>query len=176
MQQRMHMPCLGWERCFSRPEAQHQEHLTPMSHCILQFPLWPRKTLWAVQGSREFPHSRESQAVTSSCRLSHAQWNILSSGCWKRSAQNCSGKQQHNPNIYLQCLTWTLSGSPVWRGDKHRVRKGFEPGGSSQSSTLNESRGWDCWSAPPHLPCALLLPRAPPRVTAVTPSHTRGHS
>lgn len=66
--------------------------------------------------------------------------NILSSGCWKGSA--CSGKQQHNPNIYLQCLTWTLSRSPEWRGDKHTARKGFELGDSSQSSTVSELRDW----------------------------------
>lgn len=125
MQQRMHMPCPGWERCFSRQEAQHQEqNLTPPCLTVLcSFPSHTEKPRARVRcAEKEGIPSFQGITVhvTSNCRLEphsakHSQLGLLG------SARNCFRKQQHNPNIYLQYLTWTLSRSQCEEGISTRA-------------------------------------------------------
>lgn len=153
----MHLPSLGWERCFSQQEAQHQgEHLTP------QVSLYSAvSSLCTVQGIPSF------QGITT----------LLPAAALREtfSAWNYPGEQQHNPNIYLQHLTWTLSRSPVWRGNKHTARKVFEPAASSEQHTEG-FRGWDCRSCPSSDALCPAGAWSTSQVTAVIPADTKDHS
>lgn len=102
----------------ARGSTPRTESDPPMSHCTPQFPLSHRKTpcpsaLCREAGNSLIPgnHSacyQQLQAEPHSAK--HSQLGLLG------SARNCFRKQQHNPNIYLQCLTWTLSRSQCEEG------------------------------------------------------------